>query len=36
VANMRFEVLVVVIVNTCVLVMLPDCMVLYPGRLIFV
>jgi len=33
---MRFEVLVVVTVNTGVLVTLPDCMVSYPGRLIFV
>jgi hypothetical protein len=34
--NVRFEVLVVVIVNTGVLVTLPDCMVSYPRRLIFV
>jgi len=36
VANMRFEVLVIVIVNTGVLVTLPDCMVSYLRRLIFV
>ena len=34
--NPRFEVLVVVIINTGVLVTLPDCMVSYPRRVIFV